>query len=158
MWGNSTAVYPSFINLVLDSSGYQGKVELNIIIKNKLDGKSVYANRFNIPIHIVDSASLAITKSIVNNTTYSLGLGAYNVTVYSCDIFNRSRKDSSIFSIDVPKRPDIAALSDIELCSSITESSDQKDVFYKNTYRVIPNPSCVFGSTNFPLVFTYMEL
>jgi len=153
----STAVYPSLVVLHQDSMGYHGKVELNINIQNKSDGTFVYTNRFNMPIHLADSAALAKTRSIVNTTIYALGVGEYNVAISSCDVFNRSRKDSSIFSVTVQKRPDTTALSDIELCSNITESSDQKDSFYKNTYRVIPNPSCVFGSTTFPLVFTYME-
>jgi GWxTD domain-containing protein len=153
----STAVYPSLVVLHQDSMGYLGKVELNINIQNKSNGTFVYTNRFNMPIHLADSASLAKTRSIVNTTIYALGVGEYNVAISSCDVFNRSRKDSSVFSVTVQKRPDTTALSDIELCSSITESSDQKDIFYKNTYRVIPNPSCVFGSTTFPLVFTYME-
>jgi GWxTD domain-containing protein len=153
----ATAVYPSLVVLKQDSLGYHGKVELNINIQNKSDRAFVYSNRFNMPINLADSTSLARTKSVVNNTVYALGSGAYNVTISSCDIFNRLRKDSSLFSINVQKRPDTVALSDIELCSSITESSDQKDIFYKNTYRVIPNPSCVFGSTTFPLVYAYME-
>ena len=153
----STAVYPSLLALHQDSMGYHGKVELNITIQNKSNGSVVYANRFNIPINLPDSLSLGRTKSIVNNSLYSLEAGTYDITMSSCDLFDRSRKDSSFFSLGVQKRPDTVALSDIELCSSITESSDQKDIFYKNTYRVIPNPSCVFGSTTFPLVFTYME-
>ena len=154
----STAVYPSLLVLRQDSSGYHGKVELHITIQNKSNGALVYANRFTMPINIPDSMSLAKTKSIVNNSVYTLGRGAYNVTLHSCDIFDRSQNDSSFFSLDIQNRPDTVALSDIELCSSITESSDQKDSFYKNTYRVIPNPSCVFGSTTFPLVYTYTEL
>jgi GWxTD domain-containing protein len=153
----STAVYPSLVVLHQDSMGYHGKVELNINIQNKSDGTFVYTNRFNMPIYLADSAALAKTRSIVNTTIYALGVGEYNVAISSCDVFNRSRKDSSVFSVTVQKRPDTTALSDIELCSNITESSDQKDTFYKNTYRVIPNPSCVFGSTTFPLVFTYTE-
>jgi GWxTD domain-containing protein len=153
----STAVYPSLVVLKRDSTGYHGKVELHVTIQNKSNRAVVFANRFNIPINLADSTTLARTKSIVNNTVYSLESGAYDISLQSCDIFNRSRKDSSFFSIDIQKRPDIIALSDIELCSNITESSDQKDIFYKNTYRVIPNPTCVFGSTTFPLVFTYME-
>jgi GWxTD domain-containing protein len=153
----STAVYPTLIGFKQDSAGYHGKTELNITIQNKSNGAIVYTNRFTNPITIVDSGSLVKTKSLINNIIYSLGYGVYNINVSSCDIANRSRRDSSFFCVDIQKRPDTVALSDIELCSSITESSDQKDVFYKNTYRVIPNPSCVFGSTTFPLVFTYME-
>jgi GWxTD domain-containing protein len=153
----STAVYPSLTVLKQDSLGYHGKIDLIILIQDTSSGVFVHTDRFNIPINLVDSTSLARTKSMVNNTTYALGCGSYKVSVLGIDVSNRLRRDSSLFMVDIIKRPDTVALSDIELCSSITESSDQKDVFYKNTYRVIPNPNCVYGSTTFPLVFTYME-
>jgi GWxTD domain-containing protein len=153
----STAVYPSLIVLKQDSLGYHGKIDLIILIQDTSSGVFVHTGRFNISINLVDSTSLARTKSMVNNTTYALGCGSYKVSVLGIDVFDRLRRDSSLFLVDIMKKPNTVALSDIELCSSITESSDQKDIFYKNTYRVIPNPNCVYGSTTSPLVFTYME-
>jgi GWxTD domain-containing protein len=130
---------------------------LIILVQDTSSGVFVHTDRFNIPMNLADSTSLAKTKSMVNNMTYALRYGSYKVSVFGIDVFDRSRRDSSLFWVDIMKRPNTVALSDIELCSSITESSDQKDIFYKNTYRVIPNPNCVYGSTTFPLVFTYME-
>ncbi len=153
----STAIYPSLTILKQDSLGYHGKIDLIILIQDTSKKVFVHTDRFNIPINLVDSTSLARTKSMVNNTTYALGCGSYKVSVYGIDVSNRLRRDSSLFVVDVIRRHDTIALSDIELCSSITESSDQKDIFYKNSYRVIPNPNCVYGSTTYPLVFTYME-
>jgi GWxTD domain-containing protein len=153
----ATAVYPSLIVLKQDSSGYHGKIDLIILVQDTLSGAFVHKDRFNLPINLVDSISLGRTKSIINNMTYALRDGSYKISVFGIDMFDRSRRDSSLFWIDIMKKPNTAALSDIELCSSITESSDQKDVFYKNTYRVIPNPNCVYGLTTSPLVYTYME-
>jgi GWxTD domain-containing protein len=153
----STAVYPSLTVLKQDSLGYHGKIDLIILIQDTSSGVFVHTDRFNIPINLVDSTSLARTKSLVNNTTYALRCGSYKVSILGIDVFDRLRRDSSMFMIDIMKRPDTVALSDIELCSNITESSDQNDIFYKNTYQVIPNPNCVYGSTTSPLVFTYME-
>ena len=153
----ATAVYPGLSVLKQDSLGYHGKIELIISIQDTSTRVFVRTDQFNIPINLVDSSSLAKTKSIVNNTTYTLGCGSYKVSAVGIDVFDRFRRDSSFFIIDIKKRPDTVALSDIELCSSITESSDQTDAFYKNTYRVIPHPNCVYGSTTSPLVFTYME-
>ena len=153
----STAVYPSLTVLKQDSVGYHGKIDLIILIQDTISGVFVHKDRFYLPINFLDSISLARTKSIVNNRIYALGCGAYKVSVYGIDVFNRSRRDSSLFMVEIMKRPATVALSDIELCSSIMESSDQKDIFYKNAYRVIPNPNCVYGSTTFPMVYTYME-
>jgi GWxTD domain-containing protein len=153
----STAVYPNLTVLKQDSLGYHGKVDLIILIQDTSSKVFVHTDRFSIPIHLVDSTSYARTRSITNNMTYALKCGTYKVSVYGLDVLNRLRRDSSLFIVDIIKRPATVALSDIELCSSITESSDQKDVFYKNTYRVIPHPNCVYGSTTFPMVYTYME-
>jgi GWxTD domain-containing protein len=153
----STAVYPSLTVFKQDSLGYHGKIDLIILIQDTSSKVFIHTDRFSMPINFVDSTSHANTKSVVNNTTYALRCGSYKVSVYGIDVFNRLRRDSSLFMVDIMKRPNTAALSDIELCSSITESSDQKDVFYKNTYRVIPNPNCVYGSTTSPIVFTYIE-
>lgn len=154
----STAVYPCFIVLKQDSSGYHGKVRLDVNIQNKSTNTIIHADRFGIPINISDSTSLIRTGSIVNNMTYALGIGSYTVSIFCTDLNDKYRRDSSSFSVDVTKKPDTIALSDIELCSNIAESSDQADRFYKNTYRVIPNPSCRFGSTSLPIVYTYLEL
>jgi len=153
----STAVYPSLTVLKQDSMGYHGKIDLIILIQDTSSGVFVHKDRFSLPINLLDSNSLARTKSIIINKIYALGCGVYKVSVYGIDVFNRLRRDSSLFMIEVLKRPDTVVLSDIELCSSITESSDRNDVFYKNTYRVIPNPNCVYGTTTSPLAYTYME-
>jgi GWxTD domain-containing protein len=45
----------------------------------------------------------------------------------------------------------------MELCSSIKNSDEKSDSFYKNSFETIPNPSLVFGSATNPVVFTYAE-
>jgi GWxTD domain-containing protein len=153
----ATAVYPSLVTLKQDSLGYHGKIELNIIIQNKSTGLSFFKDRFNIPINLTDSSSLTNKNSLISNTTYVLGLGSYTVTVNGHDVYDSTRTHSMFFPVDIMKKPGIMILSDIELCSNISGSLDQKDQFYKNTYRVIPHPSNVFGSTTSPVVFTYAE-
>jgi GWxTD domain-containing protein len=154
-WQNDSTSYLEISTAVY--SGYHGKIELIILIQNKLSGVFVHTNRFNIPVNLTDSVSLSMKKSIINKMTYTLACGSYNVTVLGYDITDRIRRDSTSFTVDINKRTDAVALSDVELCSSISESSDHNDNFYKNTYRVIPNPSCVFGSTTYPVVFSYTE-
>jgi len=49
-------------------------------------------------------------------------------------------------------------LSDIDVCSSIIESTQKESSFYKNTYEVFTNPSRFFGSTFTPVLYSYVEL
>ncbi len=153
----STAFYPNLTILSKDSTGYNGKIEMMIRIQNRLDGKPVSSNRFNIPVHFDDSAALASARTLANTATYSLACGSYSVSVIGFDLADRTRRDTLSFSVDIVRKPDTVVVSDIELCSGISESSDKTDPFYKNTYRVIPNPSCMYGTTTQPVVFTYVE-
>jgi len=50
------------------------------------------------------------------------------------------------------------AMSDLQICSNIITGFKEKDhPFYKNTMKVIPHPSVIFGQ-NQPLIYYYVEL
>lgn len=154
----TTACYPRQVLLKRDSLGYHGNVEFKITIYNAGSGKIVQADRFYVPVYMHDSTEAALPKSLLNKVTYILKHGSYSVAVQGFDSGDMARRDSARFVVDIQPRPNTVVLSDLELCANIAESADKKDVFYKNSYRVLPNPSLVFGSTGFPVVFTYSEL
>jgi GWxTD domain-containing protein len=141
-----------------DSLGYHGNVEFRITIQNTANGKIVRADRYHVPVHLQDSSTSALSKSLLSTATFILERGSYSVAVYGFDSGDMARRDSARFIVDILPRPSTVVLSDLELCANIAESTDKKDDFYKNSYRVIPNPSLVFGSNGFPVVFTYSEL
>ena len=154
----ATAFYPNQVMLTKDSIGYHGNVELRITIQKKSSGTLIHVDRYIVPVRILDTASVPMTKSIVSKIIYQLELGSYSIAVHGSNSSNRSRCDSSLFIVNIEKRPSTIALSDIELSTNISESSDRKDPFYKNSYRVVPNPSLVFGSIESPTIFSYAEL
>jgi GWxTD domain-containing protein len=154
----ATAFYPNQVILTKDSIGYHGSIELRITIQKKSSGTLIHADRYMVPVHILDTASVLMTKSIVSKIIYQLELGSYSIAVYGFNSSNRSRCDSSLFIVNIEKRPSTSVLSDIELSTNISESSDRKDPFYKNSYRVVPNPSLVFGSIESPTIFSYAEM
>jgi GWxTD domain-containing protein len=153
----ATACYPNQIALIKDSNGIHGTIELLIKIKNKADGKIVRADRFHIPITQQDSVHGSSSKSLINKFTYNMDDGSYIIVIYGFDNGNPIHRDSIIMPVEIYRRPKTAALSDIELASNITESHEIKDSFYKNSLRVITNPSLVFGKLNYPVVFHYVE-
>jgi len=152
------ACYPRQITLKRDSLGYQGKVEFKITIHNNADEKVVQTDRFYVPVHLQDSSSVDLSNALLSKVTYIFKHGFYSIAVYGFDTGDITRCDSARFVLEVLPRPSTVALSDLELCTNIAESTDKKDVFYKNSYRVIPNPGLVFGSKGSPVVFTYIEL
>ena len=154
----ATECYPRQILMKKDSLGYHGNVEFRIIIHNSADGKIVQADRFYVPVNVQDSTAAAWSKSLLSKVTYVLKSGSYTITLYGFDKSDVARLDSTHFVVDIPPRPSTIALSDLELCANIAESTDKTDVFYKNSFRVLPNPSLVFSANGSPVVFTYSEL
>jgi GWxTD domain-containing protein len=153
-----TAFYPKYLTFNKDTAGYHGSSELRILIQRKPDTSYLHADRYTVPVNIRDSSSVSFSEAIVNKLTYSLGVGTYKVIVYGIDGLAPARHDSAIFNVEISSKPKLTTLSDVELCSNISESTDTKDLFYKNTYRTIPNPGLVFGTTAYPVVFSYVEL
>ncbi len=152
-----TAVYPGLTTLKQDLSGIHGRIEMTVVIKNISADAIIYNDRFVIPLNFIDSLYLLKANFLVSNRTYSLECGTYMITVLGTDSYNRSHCDSAKYVIDIFRKPDSLVISDIELCSNISSSSDQGNSLYKNSYVVVPQPSCVFGSTTSPMVFTYAE-
>jgi GWxTD domain-containing protein len=153
----STQIYSNMTTLRRDSAGFHGNVRLNISIRNTNDTSYIISDEFLVPIEHTDSLSLGKNKMLVHKSIYTVGCGSYSVFVSARDDASANRHDSSKFIVEVTKRSSGVAVSDAELCSSISESMDQKDVFYKNTYRVVPNPNRVFGPGTVPLLYTYVE-
>ncbi len=154
----STAFYLNQMNLQKDTAGYHGGIDESIVIRKKQDAIVVDAGRFTIPINVPDSASVSDAKPVVTKYCYTLGFGTYMVSVSGSDDLNHSHRDSSVFEVQIDQVPKLVAVSDVELSSSITESTDLKDMFYKNSYRVIPNPGMLFGRDNAPVIYSYAEL
>ncbi|HVN48466.1 MAG TPA: GWxTD domain-containing protein [Bacteroidota bacterium] len=152
------AYYPRQVSLSRDAQGFHGNVEFRIFIHNAGNGKMIYQDRFYVPVHFEDSSAHALLNAQLSKVTYVLKSGSYSIGVYGCDSTNRARCDSNNFIITIPPKPHTVAFSDLELCSTIVESNDTNDLFYKNSYRVIPNPGLVFGSTAYPVIFNYVEL
>jgi GWxTD domain-containing protein len=153
----ATACYPNQIALKKDSNGIHGAIDLLIKIKNKTDDKIVQADRFRIPITVQDSVHGSSSKSLINKFTYKLDQGSYIIVINGFDNGNPLHRDSVIIPVEILVRPKTVVLSDIELASNITESHEVHDPFYKNSLRVITNPSLVFGKSSYPVVFHYVE-
>ncbi|MBN1397340.1 MAG: GWxTD domain-containing protein [Bacteroidetes bacterium] len=154
----STGLYPSLAAMQTDDSGIHGKADVFIMITRNTDGQIVFNNRYAVVLSYPDSQALARARMVVNNTTYELERNIYRVDVRCMDVNDAAKSDSSSFQIEIGSKPQKESVSDIELCSEIVPSTDLKNSFYKNSYQVIPNPSCTFGASYMPVLFSYVEL
>jgi len=69
-----------------------------------------------------------------------------------------TRTDSISAQFSVRSYGSNAAISDVELCSSVRNSAQKDDLYYKNSLEVIPNPTLVFGAASHPMMFHYSEV
>ncbi|HPN34139.1 MAG TPA: GWxTD domain-containing protein [bacterium] len=83
--------------------------------------------------------------------------GDYHAVFYIRNETTPDQVDSTVFTAVVPDFSSPAlGLSDIEFAAAIDRNAAESDPFYKNTLRVVPNPSRVFGKEHGPLMF-YLE-
>jgi GWxTD domain-containing protein len=93
----------------------------------------------------------------ISQAGYTLPFGDYRLEVFVVDSLAPFRTDSISLPFSV-RRYGPAALSDVELCSSVKNSAQKQDLYYKNSLEVIPNPTLVFGAASHPMMFHYTEV
>jgi len=152
------AVYQKFLKYTPDgNSGYSADAKLDVYIYMKNVDKPMAVNSYKIPSVINDTSGNAIKNKIVGQVNYEMKYGEYKIVVAASDFNNPSMSDSIEFDLLVEDFSGGVKLSDIELATSITKSSDTKNLFYKNTLEVTPNAGGLYGSNVSELYF-YAEL
>ena len=154
----TASYYTGLTVLQKDSVGYSGSISLQIFLKKQSDSLFYRIGNFIIPVTIKDTSKKEMTEEITSKMTYILGIGSYQLSVVGYDMHMPSHRDSLKYNFTIQRRPNIPVTSDLDLCTNIFESSDKNDKFYKNGYCVYSNPSLVFGSNRFPVIFSYIEL
>jgi GWxTD domain-containing protein len=152
------SVYPSLVTLNNESGIFQGAVEIHTVIRNKLNDTLMLDHQAALSVVVPDTSNEAYRKPFVAKVSIALPFGTYSMEVFGKDKQNRKRKASAKLIIQITSLTSSPAISDIDLCSNISSSTNVKDPFYKNTYEVVPNPSLFFGLTVSPVVFSYVEL
>ncbi|MCI0698436.1 GWxTD domain-containing protein [candidate division KSB1 bacterium] len=107
-------------------------------------------------------ADTARGQRIVNVLRYPIHSGTHRVKLFARDLRGAAKSDSVVMAIAHEAIvPEALAMSDIELASSIkpvrSENGSPNDVFCKQSMRVIPNPSAIFGAEQ-PMLYYYLEI
>ncbi len=131
---------------------------LNIRILSQNGADTLVNKNYQFENIIADSMSENHQKSFTGNIAYVLPLGEYRCTLSGIDGNDMTKIDSLSFPISITQIPDDRfSISDLEIASMIKPSDQEKSMFYKNTYEVIPNPSGVFGQ-EVPVLYFYSEI
>lgn len=152
------ACFPHLVTLEQTAEGFRGFVEIRLHMQNRETGHVVIDNRSLIPIVIADTASPAYRTTLVAQMGYIVPEGPYELKVLALDTIATSRRDSLTLHFNITPVAEVLTSSDIEICSNIRKSTNQKDPFYKNSHEVVPNPTLLFGPANHPVIFHYLEL
>ncbi|RPI05090.1 MAG: GWxTD domain-containing protein [Ignavibacteriae bacterium] len=152
------AAYPSLTTLIRDTAEFKGMVDFQTKIRNTKTDSLFVNQQVPVPMVLSDTSSASLNRPFIAKITYALPVGDYTLDVKASDRLNTARKDSIAFSFTLSSYGNEPGISDVDLCSSVTESQNKASYFYKNSYEVIPNPSLFFGASTKPVIFTYAEL
>jgi GWxTD domain-containing protein len=148
------AVYPCSIQFQESSEGYKAECALDFALLD-MEADSVLVEE-KIPIKFqkqetelsasqLGSGQMGVLKLIVPEGKYNMRMISPNDTVFN---------EVSVKSFQSDK----IAMSDLQMCSNIVTSfNDQEHPFYKNTMKVVPNPSVIYGDDR-PLLYYYVEI
>lgn len=152
-------VYYSFYKKGLFYSQSEGKynaeAKIDIDIFNLENNELISSETYKIANQESDTSILE--NNLVGQINYQIPPGKYKMVVQAYDSKDdtKSKKDEREFVVeDFSKGP---ILSDVELATLVTKSTDDKSIFYKNTLEVVPNPNSIFGN-NIDELYYYFEL
>ena len=150
--------YPRLITFEQAGEQYAGKVTVYSRLRNDQTGQLHLNSVATLPVAVADTTEEAFAHTIVSEEGYAIPFGQYTLDVLAVDSLDQARRDSISMPLLLSALDNGPAASDLELCSSIKTSTTKNSPFYKNTLEVIPNPTLVFGVTNHPVIFSYLEL
>jgi len=152
------AFFPQLVTLAKSGDHYIGYVALRTQIAATGSGELLVDKRSLMPVRVKDSSDASYRNTLVTQMGFLLPYGEYSLRIDAVDSLAQGRVDSILMPLSIGADSTSPSMSDAQLCSSIRRSDKKGDPFYKNTYEVIPNPTLLFGASNYPVIFHYMEL
>ena len=150
--------YPGLVTYEVRDGRYSGFLKVDTRVKSTRTGRYVVSRLSGVPVVVRDTSQMSMRSTFVSEVGMVLPFGEYSLEVVVTDSLAPSRRDSLALPLVVRSFEAAAAMSDLELCSSIKESDAKNDLFFKNSLEVLPNPTLVFGVASHPMMFNYCEL
>ena len=151
------AVYQRFLKYAPSSSGFSADAKLEVFIYPKNSEKPLAVNTYKIPSQISDTTAEVLKSKLIGQINYEMKYGEYKFVVFASDFNNPTIMDSTVFDVPVEDFSGSVKMSDIELSTSISKSTDKSSLFYKNTLEVVPNAAGLYGK-NINELHYYAEL
>lgn len=133
------------------------EVRLKFEFRN-LSTDSIFHIQDTIPIGTADTNSIEAASRFVTITRLLFEPGKYSAMVYVTDSESSLMADSAQFDLVVHEFPGSKlSVSDVELCSDISNATSEADLYFKNTLHVVPNPKALYG-LGMPTIPYYAEV
>lgn len=137
--------YPRHLKYSYEDGSYKASAQIDIKLFDKQNNEVKLDQTYNVPHSIGDTSGTALERIIIGQLTYQLNPGTYRLEITGKDGESAGKEQKTSQDIIVSDFNDKIALSDIELATSVSKSSDKESVFYKNTLEVTPAPDQIFG-------------
>jgi len=129
-----------------------------LVTAELIDGDSVIAKKQWINVNKVDSL-----EQVHNNqrlycaNSFIIDPGDYQFKINISDPNAENRKAEGIFPVTISTFPDNKLLlSDLQFASSIRKDTS-KSIYVKNGFRIMPNPTALYG-IGLPILYCYNEI
>ncbi len=149
--------YQNQLKFIKTENGYEADGMIDLEVVDKSINMPVIQKTYKVPIAVPDTAGYNKSSKLTGQINMLLDSGSYTFHIKAAD-FNDTLnyinydKDVDIRAFD----PKNVASSWLQFASGIRKSSDQQNIFYKNTLEVVPNPSRLIGN-NLSELYYYTE-
>jgi GWxTD domain-containing protein len=150
--------YQNQLQFIKTTDGYEADGYLNVHIINKSNGSTIVQQTYKVPILVPDTIGYNKNNNLTGQVNYLVDSGQYSVKITVKDYNNTA--DSSVFedNLSLSRFSEAkVALSCVQISNGIEKTNDTKNIFYKNTLEVVPNPLRLFGS-NLSTLYYYFEI
>jgi GWxTD domain-containing protein len=144
------------LTFVKTSDGYELDGLINLQIVSNETGKEIFNQSFKTPMIVADTSGYNKNSSLMGQLNFILKKGTYRLVIKASDFNDSLKVFNAQDNISIDNFPAGISSSSLQLSTMITKSSNESDVFYKNSLEVIPNPSRIFGK-NLSDVYYYVE-
>lgn len=148
----------SNLTFTKNETGFLSEAIVQFLCKRSSDDSLISNEKIRIPFILNDSTALKTSRIYTDLFQIYLKDDIYRVSLKLIDGKDLATIDSVNLIYNLTVLPnDRVALSDLEICNSITQSEkNQNNQFYKNTFDVRPNVAGIFG-THQPVLYYYLE-
>ncbi len=153
------AFHPKLLTYEVADGRYRAGLRLQTRILEPQTGKIIDEQRSSYTISEVDTNQAWYQYWMISQNSFLLPTGRYEVEVIATDSLTEVRSDTVKLPLEITSFGSGLSVSDLELCKNISRArGSQNRLFVKNHLEVVPNPTLIYGSASYPVMFCYLEM